>query len=160
MHQCIVENFLPYLSWSQSASEHPSGEEEVRGLGGVSSRSFQVNCEARKAPQRQLTGQGRSEWKVSSKLDTNALREQPVYFQILGDHHGYLHGWGSVWPCHWSMRRFTRLERNIWKKMSLFMHFLPQGLPRGWSCCSWSTFPSPSTWPIYFLLVPVGMSCP
>ena len=164
VHQCIVENFLPYLYLLVPVWQWTSiREEEVRGLQSVLQEFPGQPWSQKKHHRGKFTGQGRSVWKVSSKLDTNALREQPVYFQILGrDHHGCLHGWGSVWPVTDVWGVYTRLKRNIWKKNVIVHAFSAPGSSQKLVPSSWSTFPSPLTWPIsiYCLLVPVGMSYP
>ena len=79
VHQCIVENFLPYLYLLVPVWQWTSiREEEVRGLQSVLQEFPGQPWSQKKHHRGKFTGQGRSVWKVSSKLDTNALREQYI----------------------------------------------------------------------------------
>ena len=92
-------------------------EEEVRGLWSVLQEFPSQLWSQEKHHRGKLTGQSRSVRQVPSKLDTNALGEQPAYFQILErDNHGCLHGWSGIWPVIDVWGVHARLERNIWKK--------------------------------------------
>jgi len=115
-----------------------------------------------KAPQRQIYWTRQISVKSVFQAGYKCF-ERTVYFQILGrDHHGCLHGWGSIWPVTEVWGVYTRLKRNIWKKNVIVHAFSAPGSSQRLVPSSWSTFPSPSTWPIsiYCLLVPVGMSYP
>ena len=126
-------------------------EEEVRGLWSVLQEFPSQLWSQEKHHRGKLTGQSRSVRQVPSKLDTNALGEQPAYFQILErDNHGCLHGWGGIWPVIDVWGVHARLERNIWKKKKKCHRgciFSPRVFPEAVPSC-WSTRPFPSTQPI------------